>query len=327
MGDQDSRRLLDRPRHCRLSSLLLLLPWLWAPLAGADSFGVLSQNMNRLFDDIDDGNQEEILARRRFHQRIKSAAKTFGKHFGLPQIIALQEVENLNVLRQIASQIQDRYHAAYRPVLLPGQDVSGINVAFLVHFDLTIRKVEQLFANATFKLTGTPLFSRPPLYLEACISEKCISFINLHLRSMRGIDSNQDGDRVARKRLQQAETIAVWVQGFQQTRPGDSLMLLGDFNALTPADKHVDVAGILRGAPDNRSARLPARDLIEIDLVDLSRLIAPEQRYSYLFRQRQQQLDYMLVNQGFAADVESIAFGRIDRRFSDHAGLLARFHW
>jgi hypothetical protein len=35
----------------------------------------------------------------------------------------------------------------------------------------------------------------------------------------------------------------------------------------------------------------------------------------------------MFVNQSFAADIESIAFSRIDTRFSDHAGLLAWFEW
>ena len=44
-----------------------------------------------------------------FQQRVKNAAKKFGDDFGLPHIIALQEVENLYVLQQIAAEIRDRY--------------------------------------------------------------------------------------------------------------------------------------------------------------------------------------------------------------------------
>ena len=91
--------------------------------------------------------------------------------------------------------------------------------------------------------------------------------------------------------------------------------------------KHVDVAGILRGTPDNRRARLQARDLVEPDLLDLSRRIPRDRRYSYIFRQRKQQLDYMFINRNFTADLENIEFSDIDRDFSDHAGLMAGFRW
>jgi hypothetical protein len=321
MGYQDTGRHISG-LSCRILILLLVLI---APAVNAESLRILSQNMNRLFDDVDDGNNEKILSRDRFQQRIKNAAGKFGGDFELPHIIALQEVENLNVLRQIAAEIRRRYKADYRLVLLPGQDVSGINLGFLVRHDVEIKKVEQLFRNATFNLTGNPLFSRPPLYLEACMIEKCISLLNLHLRSMRGIDSKRDGKRVTGKRLRQAETIAAWSNEFQRSRGGASLLLVGDFNALTPTDRHVDVAGIIRGNPDNTTASLRGRDLVGPDLVDITGLIMPAERYSFIFRRKRQQLDYMYINQSFAADVKAIDFSRIDYHFSDHAGLLARF--
>jgi len=323
MGFADPKLLLSRLKPWTL----VLLSVLVAPNVNADSLRVLSQNMDRLFDDIDDGNNEQVLPGNRFRQRVKTAAKKFGDQFGLPHIIALQEVENLNVLQQIATEIWNRYQQRYRLILIPGQDDSGINLAYLVRFGVEIKKVDQLFANKTFKMTGKPLFTRPPLYLKACHIENCISMLNLHLRSMRGINSSHNGDRVARKRLRQAETIAAWSNRFQQAMQGESLLLLGDFNALTPGDKHVDVAGILRGNPDNTAVRLPARDLLEPDLADLTQLIPAAKRYSFIYRQKKQQLDYMFVSQSFGAEVESITFSRIDYQFSDHAGLLAWFKW
>jgi len=316
-----------RPLSALSSRILLLLLVLAAPAVHAESLRILSQNMNRLFDDIDDGNNEQILSRGRFQQRVKTAAGKFGDEFELPHIIALQEIENSNVLRRITAQIRERYSELYRPVLIPGQDVSGINLAFLVRQDVEIKKIEQLFRNTRFKQTGNLLFSRPPLYVEACMLEKCISLLNVHLRSMRGIDSDRDGQRVTGKRLRQAETIAAWSNDFQRSRTGASLLLLGDFNALTPTDKHVDVIGIIRGNPDNTTASLPGRDLVEPDLIDISALVTPTKRYSFIFRGNRQQLDYMFVNRSFDAEVKAIDFSRIDYRFSDHAGLLAWLEW
>ena len=323
MGFLGTRSSLIRS-SCQILAVLLLLA---TPGVNAESLHLLSQNMNRLFDNIDDGNNEKVLSRVRFQQRVEKAAEKFGGDYGLPHIIALQEVENRHVLQQIAAEIRDRYHADYRPVIVPGQDISGINLAFLVRLDIEIRRVEQLFRDHKFSQTGNPLFSRPPLFLEACTARFCISMLNVHLRSMRGIDSDRDGKRVSGKRLQQAETIAAWSNSFQQSGPAASLLLLGDFNALTPSDKYVDVAGIIRGNPDNRATRLPGRDLLEPDLIDLTTRIPPTKRYSYIYRGKKQQLDYLFVTRSFAAELETIAFSPVDYRFSDHAGLFARFEW
>jgi predicted extracellular nuclease len=143
---------------------------------------------------------------------------------------------------------------------------------------------------------------------------------------MRGIDSPDKGERVARKRLRQAEMIAAWINRYQQTAD-TALLVLGDFNALTPADQHVDVAGIIRGSPDNTRARLMSRDLLDPDLIDLTRQIPAPERYSYIFRQNRQQLDYMFASQSLARRLDGIKFGSIDYSFSDHAGLIAWYQW
>ncbi len=315
----------NRPVVERLTVCSLLL--IACTAAQAETFSVLSQNMNRLFDDIDDGNQEQVLSSKHFRDRIDRAVDKIADDFALPQVIALQEVENLNVLQQIADGIHRRHAIDYRAILHPGQDISAINLGFLVQSSVTIRKSQQLFREQRLKSTASPLFSRPPLLLDACYRNRCLSLINLHLRSMRGIDSADEGKRVARKRLQQAQTLARWINQQQRNKPDAWLMLLGDFNALTPADRHVDVAGIIRGSPDNSRTRLVSADLVDPDLVDLTRQIPRHRRYSYIFRQRKQQLDYIYVNQPLAAVRSSVEFGRIDYAFSDHAGLLARFHW
>ena len=68
----------------RLSALvccsLLLLPLLALPADGA-TLRVATQNLNRLFDDVDDGNNEKRLSRAQFTRRVESAAEKFGGEF------------------------------------------------------------------------------------------------------------------------------------------------------------------------------------------------------------------------------------------------------
>lgn len=330
MGRQGSRGAVNPslPRMLRALILLLALSSL-APAHALESIRILSQNMNRLFDDVDDGNREKVLAPQRFRSKVKIAARKIGEYYALPEIIALQEVENINVLAHIAEEIWQRHGLRYQLVLVAGQDTSGINLGYLVHPALEIHEVDQLFADVHLDNSDQPLFTRPPLYLELCRLGRCLSLLNLHLRSMRGIDSAEaaERERVLTKRWQQANRIAAWVDRFQKANPGASLILLGDFNALTPADSKLDLVGIVRGNPDNGNGRAQASDLVEPDLVDLTLQIPEPRRYSYIFRKKKQQLDYMLVNQDFQPRLVAIKFGRIDYRFSDHAGLIARFDW
>ncbi len=298
-----------------------------SPLFAGESFRIVSQNMHRFFDNIDDGNDEKRLSDIKFKQRVKKAALKISDEFGLPHIVALQEVENRNLLAQVATAIYARSGVSYRAIIREGNDVSGINVAYLVKQGTKIKSVEQLFKYERLVYDGSPLFSRPPLYLEACLESRCLSIVNLHLRSMLGIRSNSSGERVRRKRHDQALKIARWVEHFQHSRPRDSLIVLGDFNALTPSDHYVDVAGVILGRPDNSNVKIPGRDWINDDLIDLTRQIPLARRYSYIYHDKRQILDYMFVNSAFALRLENIEFSRIEYRFSDHAGLIADFSW
>ncbi len=292
---------------------------------------VVSFNLNRFFDDVDNGNNEEVVSSNQFQKRLKRMAKAigagFGQKFETPDLIALQEVENINVLRRLSDLVEQQFHVRYQTILISGQDVSGINLGFLLRQEFSIVKAEQLFVEQKLRHESSPLFSRPPLKLDFCDQSKCLSVVNLHLRSMRGINSQRKGSWVRKKRLQQAEMLASWSHRFQKNKPKQAFLLLGDLNALTPSDPYVDVAGIIRGKPDHQRAKLVARDLIEPDLIDLTEAIPLTRRYSYIYRKRKQQLDYMIADNDFAKRLTSIKFSRINRRLSDHAALLAEFNW
>ena len=311
----------------RILSIVLLTLLASSQLFAGENLRIVSQNMNRFFDNIDDGNNEKVVSKIKFDKKVKSASNRIVDQFRLPDIVALQEIENRNVLNHIVAAVAAETDIEYQVIILDGNDISGINIAYLVKPGWKIKSARQLFKHERLGYDASRLFSRPPLYLQACEDSGCLVLLNLHLRSMRGIRSSSSAERVKQKRLEQASAIANWVEDFQQSNRQASLILLGDFNALTPSDSHVDVAGIIRGKPDNTRVKKPAKDLVSDDLTDLTRQIPTQYRYSYIYKGNKQILDYMFVNSGFKPRLENIGFTRIEYRFSDHAGLIADFNW
>lgn len=334
MGELD-KAVLRRPglsgrRLVKIFSAIILFCvqfFLSNPLYADETIRIVSQNLNRFFDNVDDGKNEKVLSEKQFYRKLEITVSTIVNQFSLPDILALQEVENQNLLSRIASTINSRSKMKYQAVLLEGNDISAINIGFLVSRSFRIGSVKQLFKQQRLELDQSPLFSRPPLYLEVCKGVHCLSLLNLHLRSMRGIRSSSKGRRVRLKRLEQASIIARWIDDFQQTRPKASLLVLGDFNGLTPSDPYVDVVGTIIGKPDNSNTEKQAEDWIKQDLIDLTKHIPRQKRYSYIYQKKKQILDYMLVNSQFGPRLKHIAFSRINYDFSDHAGLLADLSW
>jgi endonuclease/exonuclease/phosphatase family metal-dependent hydrolase len=296
-------------------------------LYAGESIRIASQNMYRFFDNIDNGRKEIIFSDRRFHAKLKTAANTIIERLFLPDILALQEVENRNVLSKIATAVLERTGTQYQVVLVDGNDVSAINIGFLIKRSFTIKSVKQLFKHQRLELDQSLLFSRPPLYLEVCKRSNCLSLLNLHLRSMLGIRSGSKGHRVRMKRLEQASIIARWIDDFQHSRPESSLLVLGDLNGLTPTDSYVDVVGIILGNPDNSNTEIQAVDWIREDLTDLTRYIPKRNRFSYIYGNKKQVLDYMLINSQLRPRLISVSFSLINYDFSDHAGLLVDLEW
>ena len=310
-------------RFNRICSPLLLFLLLCQPLSAASETGellVVTQNLNRFYDDHDDRQKDVVYSSRKYQQRLVKLAQKIATEFNFADVIAFQEVENRAILLQLRRLLKKNYNKDYRVILEEGNDVSGIDVGFMINSKLKIESVQTLFKkNLHHKKVGK-LFSRPPLLVKICPSS-CITIINVHLRSMRGLNSKQRRQWVIEKRKLQAETLARWIQQFQNRKPKDYLMLLGDFNALTPSDSYVDVMGTIIGNPDQSIPQCKSADLITRDLIDLTRKVAATSRFSYRYRGRNQLLDYVLVSENLADRVNSVEFSGIDHSFSDHAAL------
>ncbi|MCK5665729.1 MAG: endonuclease/exonuclease/phosphatase family protein, partial [Thiotrichaceae bacterium] len=288
--------------------------------ASADqfTFKLVSQNLNRFFDDKDDNNKAKTLTTKKYQHRLQQLVEKIKTVYLFADVIALQEVENKNILQDVCNLLQIKYSINYQPILIEGNDISGIDVGFLVKQKHRLESIKTLHHDKFFTYKGGPLFSRPPLLIRLCPSE-CLTIVNVHLRSMRGLNSSRHRKYVSRKRRLQAETLASWINNFQHQHPQEKLIMVGDFNALSPSDSYVDMLGTIKGSPDQQRPRWKSPDLIKNNLIDTTLLVNPKNRYSYKYRKRKQLLDYLLVSKNLVPEIKSIAFSRIDYKFSDHA--------
>jgi len=293
--------------------------------AMADSVSVATQNAYNFFNDQRDGKREKVISTKNYRLRLKRMAKHIVTTLKAPDILALQEIENFSTLNDLKKELRAKFDLCYQVVLLNGHSKVAINVGYLVNCHFDIKNLSQLFKKQYLSNHKNRLFTRPPLYLKVCKKRTCLHLVNLHLRSMIGLNNRNKKHYVAQKRLEQAQHIARWVNQFQFRLPNEKLIVLGDFNALKVSDRFVDVLGIIKGKPSSFYEAFSSKDLIQRDLFDLSLQIPLDKRYSYRYRKKNQSLDYLLVSKNLVSLLTKINYTKINYKVSDHAGLMANF--
>jgi uncharacterized protein len=266
-----------------------------------------------------------------------------------PDVVGVQEVENLAVLQQLAMQIVNDGGPTYGAYLVEGNDVGGIDVGYLVNMGRIANiSVTQLAATETWNDPNSSsgpaiLHDRPPLLLSADFVGNGRPFrfqvINNHTRSRGGVDvSNANGERIRAKRFLQAASIANIVQGLQ-TDPATAqipLVVIGDLNAYQFTDAYADVVGLIAGTYRNdENTCAPANAVTNCELPGGANIVVPAmvnavdvidlaERYSYKFTENfgaiqgstdrdvatNQVLDHALFNQVAAPFVTGMAYGR-----------------
>ena len=291
-----------------------------------------SQNMYRLGDHGDDVP---------YATRLSKLSRQVREVLESPQVLAVQEVMDLDTLSDLAGRIGDDDPAVhYHPYLVEGNDFGGIDVGFLVRDPVRVLDVFPVGADARFNWDGSLLFDRPPLVLEAGFSGVSGSFeatlVAVHLRSLGGIDDPDDGERVRQKRQEQSGWLAAWIQERQTADPDQPIIVLGDFNAFEFSDGYVDVMGQITGEPDPDGALLPAGEDVEPPLVNWLLSLPERDRYSFVFGCSAEVLDHVVTNRAASAWVRGVAYSRGNAdapndleldpatalRSSDHDGLV-----
>ncbi|HVL66903.1 MAG TPA: lamin tail domain-containing protein [Vicinamibacterales bacterium] len=327
------------------------------PVPSPTEFTVASFNMERFFDDDDDParppQNEPVLTPAAYQTRLSKASLTIRNVLRMPDIIGVQEIENLSALSAIAARVNADAVAAggpnpqYVAHLFEGNDVGGIDVGFLVKTSrVAVVNVWQEGKDATYVQpngNSALLNDRPPVVLEAEIMEPGmvnypVTVIVNHLRSMSGINGS-DGTRIRAKRHAQAEFLASLIQARQAANPGERIISVGDYNAFQFNDGYAHLVGTIKGQPAPADqVVLTGGDLVNPDLVSLGDGLGADQ-YSYLFDGNAQTIDHVLVNPPAHSRFSRIAYARVNtdfpeslradgtrpERLSDHDPVVAYF--
>lgn len=233
-------------------------------------------NVQNFFDSVDDPLKEDsVFPPDIVSFKLKSIA-TVIKALD-PDLIALQEVENLELLQRLNEEGNLGYA---NTILLEGNDPRGIDVALLTR--LNVLEVKTHKDDALPELPGLPpnyRFSRD--CLEVHLESSGLRFIALinHF-----VSKAQGAEVTLPRREAQALRVRKIVDELQATDPTAKIVVLGDLND-TPDS--IPIRRLTKGKPkDSR-------------LYEATSILPAEERYSYVFRGTGELIDYALFNKSF----------------------------
>ncbi len=311
--------LIDAATRPTVTGGLTVVP-VPAPNAGEITIG--DQNFERFYTTARNATGATIITQAAYDLRKAKASLAIRNVMRMPDIIAMEEIEDIATLQDLAAKVStdaiaasqpDPHYAAY---LVQGNDTSGINVAFLVKpATVNVVDVTQFGKATTFTQPSTgnqaELNDRPPLVLHAGIkrtgtTDYPLTVIVNHLRSLNGVtDNTGSGQNTRAKREQQAEYLANLVQGYQAA--GEHVIVVGDMNFFEFSDGIVDSAGIIKGtaAPASQVIVPGPSGLVTPNLVDVAPTNLATNTYSYSFVGNAQSIDHFFVTSNIASIVRT----------------------
>lgn len=310
----------------------------------ADAITVAGYNLERFFDDVNDGSADDAtLTADAYARRLNKASLAIRGFLHTPDIVGLVEIESQKVVDDLAARLNADAVAAgdadprYVGHLFEGNDPGGIDVAVLVKTVDTgagtprvqVRQVLQIGKDTRWTQpdgASAILNDRPPLLLDAVVHYADgrsfpLNVVVVHQRSLNGSEEiGASGERIRAKRQRQAEFLAGFLDGLQKQSDDARIVVLGDFNAFEFNDGLAHVMGTATGqpAPDaETSVAGDGADYVEKDLVNMGLLAPQAERYSFVFGGNAQTLDHVLVSEDLVVATRDLAL--------DHARINADF--
>jgi predicted extracellular nuclease len=272
------------------------------------SFSIMTWNVENLFDFVVPHPSSPPLPRvSEYKQDITKVAKTIDAA-GFPTIIGFQEVENLEILEDVALEpILSDYQ--YQAVLIEGTDSRGIDVGYLVRGDQA-----EILNRDQFLAPGN-ITSRPPLMIEVKIgdSNQHLFVLNNHFTSMSGGEKATEPRRNAQ---------AAWNVEIARNIETQNLLAL------------IAIIGDLNSYYDSP----PINTIEEAGFINTFDLLEAQERYTYVYQGNSQVLDHILINdflEAYLIDVQ-VLHSNADYTLpssddqsiihkSDHDPVIARF--
>jgi uncharacterized protein len=282
------------------------------PAPSPQEFTIASMNLQRLFDDKDEpGSADVVVQADVVQRRVTRMARVIKEKLWTPDVIGVQEAENIDVLRMLATAAGD-----YDAYLVEGNDVGGIDVGLLVKRGRI--QVAGIAQEGKTLRHGNNLVTndRPPLVARLQISGSPVTVIVNHLRSLIDVGTPS----VDAKRRAQAEFMRDLISRLV-SEGNSSIVSIGDYNNFQ-FDPLMAMIQSAAGGLRNLTDTLP-----------------PADGYSYIQDGVTQTLDHVLVtNAAFQrltryqvvrlnADYPEIYRNDINRleRYSDHDVPIAYF--
>jgi endonuclease/exonuclease/phosphatase family metal-dependent hydrolase len=208
----------------------------------------------------------------------------------LPDILCLQEVENMDALRKFNEDHLGHFYQYH--LLIDGRDPRNIDVAVLSRFPITRVRSHLDEVNGT----GSSIFSRDCLEVTVALDtgEELTLFVN-HLKS-KFVDTRNKATadmklaalKSHRQRLAQAAKVANYVEERFKGQHGTALYaVIGDFN---DTEESPWVAPLLQSP-------------LLVDVVAQTRPVNDRWTYYWCAQGRVQQIDHVLASKALAARV------------------------
>ncbi|HEX6303546.1 MAG TPA: endonuclease/exonuclease/phosphatase family protein [Anaerolineales bacterium] len=307
-------------------------------------------NLRNFFDPVNDPDKSDlVVSGAEYLRRLSKIATAIHVALGEPSVLALQEVENRQVLEDLVA--RNELTSLYGFILEEGPDERGIDVALLYRQDRArVLSYEQrqgctaltdglgpdgngdvihptnivsCDADEDGNLDGNRLFSRPPLlvhmeiYPDHCLNAMEVYLIINHWKS-KGDDIGEVQYTLPR-RVEQADFVGRLYREIVDPYPHTNVVVLGDMNDYPVSQ--------------------PLFKLQQVGLRNLIAEIRPEDRYTYIYQGISQVFDHILVSSSlenmfhvvvplhFNADyAESYSHSDdVFLRTSDHDPLVAWF--
>ncbi|MBN8482869.1 MAG: lamin tail domain-containing protein [Xanthomonadales bacterium] len=220
-----------------------------------------------------------------------------GNVLELPDVLGVVEVENLDVLQQLATRITADHAVVYTAYLAEGNDPGGIDVGFLVRGDriggstVTQLDKDEMWFDPDDNAMDT-LHDRPTLRLEASFQGEPFTVFVVHPKSRSCVDrptgatcTQANVDRNRLKRFNQARSIAARVQEIQQQDANRAVFVIGDFNDYAHSDGFVHITGLIEGTYDDQAnvVDLGAPNIVSPPLWNAVTSLPANEQYSFLF--------------------------------------------
>lgn len=314
---------------------------------------IATQNMYRFFDGTDDplinDFDEDNTTQAEFNARTAQASEYFRTKMHSPDIIFLQEIENIESVQAIADKMNaDDLTHTYSAYLEIGNDIGGIDIGILTKQTVSNITITQLGADETLAYNPPPppelprkLHDRPPLLINAILTKggfsQEVNVLGVHMRSRSGITGSQR-TRIRNKHLEQSLSVANMVQDIQVQSPTVPLVVTGDFNDFEFSDGYADVVGEIKGVVDPVKNLLSSNgaSVVTPTLVNAIDTLPIDEKYSFVFKGTIQALDHMLINDAALVMMSEVTYvrGNVDSplkyrgdytqllAMSDHDGLI-----